>query len=213
MQKHAYAAAVWCETFVLILLFGNDLPKATVPALLILSSTQWLLLLPRFGWRAAVFSTMASGTILTAVFQVCAAREQRSLGVSLALIGLTVQLLLLYLAVSGSSARGIITVHSLMVALLLSLTAYVGPILGHVHLALERILITPLLALSLWIAGVQYGWRKHAQIVFIILFVQTAIGFIDVGAFIQTKWMYGCALLCMLLALAFVIGWAKSLNE
>ena len=129
------------------------------------------------------------------------------------LAGLAAQLFLLCFTVSDAAARSIVIVQSLTVASVLPLIVYLGPGLGRVHLGVGRLLFAPLVALSLWVAGASYGWRKYSQISFILVLVQIATGLFDVGTSIQAKWMYACAFLFVLLALGFVLAWAESLNK
>jgi hypothetical protein len=223
MSNLSYAIIVWCYVSLLAIFagarnpYGVDFFPVVVPALLLLVSLQWLLLSSRFGWQTAAICSASAGAVMILLSRSSLARENTTNYILILLLPMLAQLVPLWFLAPDNSARSIILAENLSVALMILLGTRLTSYGGDLNFSSPRtgrfLFWSPLAALSLWVSGANFGWRKSSRVIFICLIAQNSIGFFDMGVRLQAAWMYACAAGCILAAFAFLIGWAGELNK
>jgi hypothetical protein len=219
VDKHICSVIVWSYLGFIGLLsraanpFGKGFLHTIVPALLVLTSLQCLLLLKKLGWQiAGVCAALSAGVLIE-----LSRRASGDLHLLLLSLGgaLAVQLAVLWFLAPDSLAKRIVLMVTIAVCLIISTGAYLSFLRPDFHLPRTGIFLfwSPLVAMATWVSGVVSGWTKSTQIFFICLVAQSGIGFFDLGTSLGETWMHAFAVVFGFIALGFIFAWADDLNK
>jgi hypothetical protein len=193
--------------------YGAAFLHTVVPALLVLTSLQWFLLLKKLGWQiAGVFAALfASSLVELSRF---AGQSPRHL-LPLLLGALVILAVVLSFLAPDGQTRGIFVIVTATVGFVISIGLYLSSLEAGFRFPRTGPFLfwSPLVAMATWISGVAFGWKKSSQVLFICLVAQPGIGLFDMGTSLRETWMYAFAVVFVLIALGFVIAWADNLNK
>jgi hypothetical protein len=219
VDKHICSVIVWSYLAFLGLLsraanpYGEGFLHTIVPALLVLASLQWLLLLKKLAWQVAgVCAALSAGLMIE-----LSRRASRDLHLLLlSLVGaLALQLLVLWFLAPDIQAKRIVMMVTVTVCLIISTGAYLSFLWHDLHLPRTGVFLfwSPLVAMATWVSAVASGWTKSMQIFFICLVAQNGIGFFDLGTSLRETWFHALAVVFAFIALGFIFAWADDLNK
>jgi hypothetical protein len=193
--------------------YGKGFLHRIVPALLVLTSLQWFLLLKKLGWQiAGVFAALFAG-ILIELSRFAGESPRRLL--PLLLGALVIQAVVLSFLAPDGQSRGIFLIVTATVGFVIAIGLYLSSLEAGYRFPRTGLFLfwSPLVAMATWISGVAFGWKKSSQILFVCLIAQPGIGLFDMGTSLRETWMHAFAVVFVLIALGFIIAWADDLNK
>ena len=195
--------------------FGRNFVRVVVPGLLLLNSTQWLILPRKFAWRLIGFCISLSAAIVLLYLNVFSPDFDFANFVTILSLGMFVHTIALWSLASDSRTRNVIVAQSIAITFVF----LVGRYLNVRHLEFTNsfvslfLLWSPLAAMCLWVGSAMSNWKKSTQIFFTCIVVQIGVGLLDLGAANNLRWMALFAFIVVLAALGLLAYWSKDWRD